>query len=186
MPLLLFFTTRNFLLSFLLIYVNESVEAVLMLVTLIEAENTYNSLISDVGIGGLSIFAAWLVSEGTESDKTFLEHASFWRRWGCFLVVGLLFTGLGTLCKSQTKNRRYNTIGIAGGACVYIITVVLFYYPLFDNFRIRRDVVMLLIGATFVAFVSELQFRALSTFWLVVIADGILVVAAFITFLALK
>jgi hypothetical protein len=189
MPLALFFTSRNIVLSLLLIYVFETMEKTVSFFTPYFKENAADSLIGDPVNGALAIFAGWLVTQGTNSNERFLHEVGFWRRWGCFLVIGAVGSIIAIItCPEgfESRDRQRITIGVALIIVVYVGIVLLFYLPYLEDTQISFDITLWLIGASFIALCAEPQLKAISCYMQVIIADVILVVAAFIMFLILE
>jgi uncharacterized membrane protein YhaH (DUF805 family) len=188
-PLALFVATRDLTLSILLVYVFETAEIIVSFSRPYFKENSPDSLIGDPLNGALTIFAGWLASQGTRSNEIFLHRVSFWTRWGCFGVIGVLASLVAIITcplNKETKDRQRNTIGTAIIAIIYVGVALLFYVPHFDEPLIKRDIGMWLVAATFIAVCAEPQLKITSSFIQVIIADLIVILAAFVVFLVLN
>jgi len=142
------------------------------------AETTYDSLIGDVAVGGLSITNFWLIDQITHWSAHINDVTPYWLRLVAFLIIASPSLVMGRF--KQERGYRFRYAAWAYGAFYILVGGVLFYVSaavsddptLAHNIVLRTTAWILIVAAlTVVASVIE---PASSTFLQVLSFEAIL------------
>lgn len=188
-PLTLYAMSRQYLFSLLLIYVWESVEALIGLLAPYYDENKYNSLISDPIVGALAITTLFLLDCATGWGDAFCEAVSLGLRVLVFVVVGLGSTVLLIDRHADRDGKRLNegVVWLALGTALFggIVLSLGLRGQTSDASILAAQaiavwVVIVLFLAIFIAPRPSAAAPLTSTFWRIILAEGILFLAAIV------
>lgn len=123
-PAALYIATRRPILSLLIMYVSESLEAIFRNVYHVFWEDVNDALISDPLIGALAILLFWLLDQTTGADIAFRRLVSPWLRFFAFVLVVV-----ATPVANVLDGARVHWGALAYYA-IYLFVALVFYHRL--------------------------------------------------------